>query len=166
MNLVQAWMTWFQGKSVEDVVLWGHSVGWWGRWGQVVALPSGMVIILDVIQHRLRAATSNAREALEADRSRIGPVYAWTWGALVLGAVIAVAIAYPYDRPDELPGDASTNPRVVLVIVAGGLLATGLWPVFRRVSLWLLRDDRLADVIRVLALVLLVVGFHFDLLAS
>jgi hypothetical protein len=160
MSIVEAWSRWLEADAdLRNSVLWGLPIVWWGRFGQIAAFLGGLVIILDIVGSE---KLSNLGKYYDG----ILRVYVVGAAAVIVGLVAWAALTHPYDSSDELPGEASTNPWVVLVLLIAIPLAIGAWLGISKVLIWTFNHDRVAFVVRVLSLSLLIMGFPFALLAS
>jgi hypothetical protein len=142
----------------SDLTLWGLPLIWWGRIGKLLSFLAGGTIILDIIgperisdwsRTRLRVAPKTAAGARTAFTVLIGLVVAstfpagTTWLNYSLGLIVAGAAGY-------------------LLAPLGAVLANGIG----RGVLWVFRAGAVIQVVRIVAAILLVVGFLLDMLAS
>ncbi|MDT7784367.1 MAG: hypothetical protein QOF58_2786 [Pseudonocardiales bacterium] len=49
VDLWEAWRLWITGTSMQQVVLWGMPLVWWGRAGKAAQFLAGLVALLDII---------------------------------------------------------------------------------------------------------------------
>lgn len=49
MNLLDIWHAWWSGDQVNDMILWGHTVRFWGRVGKMLEFGAGLTVLLDII---------------------------------------------------------------------------------------------------------------------
>ena len=49
IDLLSAWGLWMQGQALDGYSLWGLSIRWWGRIGQVVQMLSALTILAEII---------------------------------------------------------------------------------------------------------------------
>ena len=169
---LEAWSRWFEGDpTLRESVLWGLKILWWGRIGKLAAFLAGLVIILDIVEaiigpERLRRVTERSGERLRNEDSGLQTLYAAVVGIIVLGLATWAAILHPYNSSDELPGEPSTNPWFVLILVSGAGIAFLMWLLINKSLIWVFEHNRVAWAVRVISLVLFVFGFSFDMLAS
>jgi hypothetical protein len=155
-ELIEAWSRWFGGDpSLPDSYLWGLKIVWWGRLGKLFAFLGALTIVLDII-----GADKLNRMVLSED-GHIRRVYLVLSGLAVAMSIVWAAVTHPYSD-DEFPMEASTNPWVVLVVVVGITLTVVIW----KALMWVFAHGRVANVVRIACLLFILVGFHFDLLAS
>lgn len=165
------WSLFFQGADLRDTSLWGLQVLWWGRIGMLVSFFSGLVIVLDIIgPDALNRATERSRRGLMSAGDVIAKLFAAVLTLVILGAGVWVAAKHPFDPYAgalvDNPDNASTNPWFILVVVLGGLIAWGVWWAVPKLLFGMLQHDRVARVATISSMVLFVVGFHFEMLAS
>lgn len=168
MGWIEAWSHWLQtDETLRSSSVWGIEILWWGRLGKFLAFAAGFVVLLDLIKdERLRAITDRSRVALQQENSKIARAFASVAVGVILAGAVLLAMRHPVDTSGELPGEAPTNPYVILVIGVGVPLAFAAWVITRRTLMWLFVNDRTAAAVRILSLMLFVVGFFLDLLAS
>ncbi len=71
MRLWDLWSTWLNGHQVQDQVLWGASLLFWGRIGKVLEFVAGLVAVVDLLDpDKLRRHGAAARERLRQRRDR------------------------------------------------------------------------------------------------
>ena len=168
---LHAWSLFFQGYDMRESCLWGIEVLWWGRIGKLLSFFSGLVIVLDIIgPDALNRATERSREGLSSVRNGVAAIFAVVATSVIVGAAVWAVVQHPYNPPTDgvladNPDNASTNPWLLLVLLVGGSAAASLWAVWRGVF-WVLHHDRVPRVARIASMLLFVVGFHFDMLAS
>jgi hypothetical protein len=65
-SLVDALQRWWSGKSTENLMVYGFSMVWWGRFGKILQLFGGLTVILDIVgPERVKAAADNLRKHSE-----------------------------------------------------------------------------------------------------
>ncbi|WP_440103757.1 hypothetical protein [Streptosporangium sp. H16] len=160
ISYFEAWSMWLDGKSALGNDLAGMPMIWWGRFGKIGAFVGGMTVVLDVIgPERIREFGVRIRHA---DPFGEQP-YLFPAGQIIaaLGAVAFIVAV--------LTGGGSMDLRTWLVIMV--CWASALTLVFRldriaKLVASVLENPLPERIIRWVAVLLLVVGFHFDLLAS
>lgn len=168
----EAWRLWFGGQQPpSDAVLWFMSVRWWARAGKIAALLGGMTVILDILgPERLRGIAAKIR-ALKGDRitDKLATV-----GILAFFLLWAGAYSYAGADYGKIP-DPETLKHIVYTAWAFGagigvLLSLAILLVVAFYGLRLLARTLEAPIpanaLRLAAVVVVVVGFHFDLLSS
>ena len=168
---LHCWSLFFQGAELRDTSLWGLRVVCWGRIGMLMSFFSGLIIVLDVIgPTALNRATERSRRGLMSAGDIIAKLFAAVLTLVILGAGVWVAAKHPFDPYTDAfvdnPDEASTNPWFILVLVVGVPIALGIWWTVPKVLFWMLQHDRVARVATITSMVLFVVGFHFEMLAS
>lgn len=173
----EAWQTWLDGKSTLGNDMFGLPMIWWGRAGKVAAFVSGMTILLDIAgPGRLTSFADRLHALIQALWSR-ALVYSVSVGPLVLafGWVAIWDIVWSVDLPVPA-GVPGLNVLVGLLKVVAVVTLLCLAPLAMAGTV-LLIDKVCAKLptifthpravhIRIVAAVLLIAGFHFDLLAS
>jgi hypothetical protein len=161
----EAWGQWFSGQQVSsDARLWFMSVRWWERAGKIAAFLGGATVVLDLIgPERLRTwvADKERLRSRASDWLVVGPI---TF-CVVLTILDVLVIV---DAIDIIPNSGvawafAVSPVVALIVFP---LFEGLAALLTRLTIRTLDAPRPAQALRYFGLVLLVVGFHFDLLAS
>ncbi|MFD0883947.1 hypothetical protein ACFQ08_05170 [Streptosporangium algeriense] len=173
----EAWQMWLDGRSTLGNDLFGLPMIWWGRAGKIAAFVSGMTILLDIAgTERLVSFADRLHAVVQAFWSR-ALTYSFSIGAFVLAfAWVAIwdnvwSIELPV--PAGLPGLGVLVGLLKAVVVAA-LLCLAPLAVAGTILLIDKVCTRLPTIfthpravhLRVVAAVLLVAGFHFDLLAS
>lgn len=164
ITLLEAWGQWFSGNTVPgQAELWGVSVLWWGRIGKALAFLAGATVILDIIGPERLREWSRRKEDVEAAAG-------WFGMALfvpLFGAGTFFVLWLFDESTSHVPPLLSIMFGLVTFVVYLAvylILDTSikLGEQFAR----LLDRPRPAQAIRIGGAALLVIGFHFDLLAS
>ncbi len=194
MSLWDAWREWAAGRSTLDLEVWGLEVVWWGRLGKILQFVGALTVVLDIIGperligfgQSLRSASPFAGTIARA-RRRWEPLWAWvrerrrtpqplpagwwTSGGFLVRLVlvmVGVAVALLF---------ASWGWLLVVAVLFGGLVFLGVAAIVSIVGqgVFVLVIRPFARVISVpsvdawaksVGVVLLLAGFHFDLLAA
>lgn len=135
---------------------------WWSRGGKIVSFVGGATLVLDLVgPDRLRelgrAPTRHWGRITEMRNST-------TLVLGIVGAVLPMAALVPTFLTGSLIGLA-----ILAVVMVGTLLAFGFVAAVHfgpPLLIRLLDTDKPAQVLRYVGAVMLLVGFHFDLLAS
>ncbi|MEU4328531.1 hypothetical protein [Nonomuraea dietziae] len=173
----EAWQMWLDGKSNLGNDMFGLPMIWWGRAGKIAAFVSGVTILLDIAgPERLTSFADRLHALIQALWSR-ALVYSSSVGAFVLAfswiAIWDIAWSIDIPVPAGVPG-LNVLVGLLKVVVVVTLLCLAPLAVAGTV---LLIDKVCAKLpaifmhpravhIRIVAAVLLIAGFHFDLLAS
>jgi hypothetical protein len=170
VGYLDAWVRWAAGDSrLRDAELWGLPVLWWGRIGKVAAFLAGMTLIMDIIgPERLRQFSERY---VERRRPRLG----FGWPGIV-AAVAGVVLAWAILRPGKIAilgveivvytyGFTTATAGIALVISLA-LLTPALLQGVRRLLIYVFERASLARTVQMVSLLLFIVGFHFDMLAS
>lgn len=157
ISLVEAWTAWLRGELDPSAELLGLTVRWWGRIGKIALFAGSATVILDIIgPDRLRVwAYRNKQQETRA---------VWTlkvilvYGAMLWIFLVPLAdLSWPKWVKVILAIPAILAARVFFgltyTLLIGALIST-------------LTSSRPAQALRLVAAIFLVVGFHFDLLAS
>ncbi|WP_214317564.1 hypothetical protein [Nonomuraea sediminis] len=165
LSLIQAWQMWLDNVQVSQDTLYGWSILALGRMGKVVAFLSGLTVVLDIIgPERLRRFGARTADS--------DPVISrWLW-VLAVG-VFVVSIPVFNLIPTLIEWGVLSDSRrlhdlmvalavffVIVMIVAG----------YSKVAIvgfaWVLARPMFERILRWLSVAGLIIGFHFDLLAS
>lgn len=167
---------WLDGRSTLGNDMFGLPMIWWGRAGKIAAFVSGMTILLDIAgPERLVSFADRLHALIQALWNR-ALAYSFSVGAFVLAfswVVIWEIWSIDLPVPAGVPG-LNVLVGLLKVVVVVTLLCLAPLAVAGTV---LLIDKVCAKLpaifmhprvvhIRVVATVLLITGFHFDLLAS
>ncbi|WP_146103761.1 hypothetical protein [Nonomuraea solani] len=166
ISLFDAWSAWADGVDIRQRVLWGLEIYWWARWGKVAALLAGLVLIIDIIgPERIEAYLKERRERKGRAGMELASIVATV---LVVGwptLVLAFAGAMLATHDNLIPG-------IALFSVAFIMMSMGNWlvPTVERKStdalMWATTHTRFLRVVRIMSILMLVAGFHFDFLVS
>jgi hypothetical protein len=170
IGYLDAWADWFSvGQVPGDLWMGPLTIRWWGRVGKIAAFIGGATVVLDLIgPDRLRGlGRRNAEIVQESEdyfrsvrqrypKHRVLTIFVIGCAIYLAGIFIASVLTPGFGNP---------------LAFAPGLMvaAIGMTAVFRigpRVLVWILDRREPAIALRYTAISLLVVGFHFDLLAS
>lgn len=153
LGLLQAWNMWWDNIQVNQHTLYGFSILALGRIGKGVSFVAGTTVVLDVI------GTDRIKEFGKtfAAFKVTNPMVVATLGTAGLTEAASAGAAAAAASPGAL-----LLASVVLVGLAAAALAGGVIRWFAKA----LASDTWEPVIRWASVVLLPVGFHFDLLAS
>jgi hypothetical protein len=195
VTYVQAWEYWASGRPDNGcLVLWGLSLRWWGRIGQLVAFSGSLLVVADIVD--LAGLAESFRDARASFKRAATAAWERRYSVIVISALILFAAEnFLYGviyGPDELErlrmcyaGDMwvcslaegwSAGLRVLplLVLVFGGGIGTVL--LFAFIVGYVVPEIilmPLAGLLRILPrwtkvlnLLLIIVAFHFNLLAS
>ncbi|MGR6923104.1 hypothetical protein ACU635_53370 [[Actinomadura] parvosata] len=162
LGLLQAWDMWFQNLQVNQHTLYGWSIMALGRAGKVAAFLGGMTVVLDLVgPERLRKFGARYGD-WEAFRSRRLPL---VMIVLILGIYTLMFIALARRDPAWFQRHLAL-PATVLLVLQAVAVTIGFMPFTVRGIARALEHKRAEKAIRTAGVGLLVVGFHFDLLAS
>jgi hypothetical protein len=152
LGLLQAWDMWFDNVQVNQHTLYGASILALGRAGKVVSFIAGMTVVLDLI---------GPKRIRELAGTRVRTV----WGILLRVYAAGTGIALVLIIIGLLPRGTPT-----IVLLFANLAALPAIPLIAAYVVYgvanALANERWEPIIRWLAVMLLVLGFHFDLLAS
>ncbi|MEW1838520.1 hypothetical protein AB0392_11250 [Nonomuraea angiospora] len=174
ISYLEAWRMWLDGQSTLGHELFGVPMIWLGRAGKVAAFISGLTILVDIAgADHLRAVA----DRLTAWREGITFVAAVTLGVWVLSWGMHSLPAYPIvdvDVPfvgDAINGVGYVIGLAIFIAVVGTMalqLGSGMAVAVQKLvtAAAVMLEHPRAVQIRLVALLLLLVGFHFDLLAS
>ena len=170
-------MDWFKGAHVDNSVLWGLKILWWGRIGKGAEFLAATVIVMEILGPERVRAFGRSLRPVAADK-----LIEWLAGRWILHLVFIVAgltICFLFLVQiriwvETAPALASVSMIVFFALVIG-LLFLWIWSitalgrvaavVFNTVATTL-RFPLLDKVVKLAALFLLLFGFHFDLLSS
>lgn len=170
LTYIEAWQLWFAGTQLSDHSLYGVPIVWWGRGGKLLAFVAGLAVLIDIIglerirDHGRRVFTgfdkfiqNDGREQAPRWFYRTFTVY----GLLLLAWLFSVIAHFVWGwsywliwwwSPLLVPAAFFLVMMAVMVLVA--------------VYSALLTHPALARIASIISLLLFLVGFHFDFLAS
>jgi len=211
LTYLEAWKLWLAGQTVQDSLLWGAKILWWGRLGKVVEFLAATTIIADIIgPERLRKFGNSLHlaftltkakyfliDALKWIRTMFIYNYSWfgsrreeqaldqvvrfradTFNYYVCLALTAVGLyfAWPYLSWWNVPFVAIavlgalwmtlspiTTALLIVILSSFGVLID---LAILEPMAWLLERKMVDRWVKIISVVLLILGFHFDLLAS
>jgi hypothetical protein len=171
LELIDAWRMWIAGQPVDTGTLWGWPILYWGRAGKIAAFLGGLTVILDLAgPDRLREAGVHLRRLVWRKRGDppVRRATDWLLGCALFGAAFALTVLFVEPLVDDLTELPQLLQEIVLFVtffvgvVVLTLLCTALALAMERV----LNSTTPGYALRLIAVTLIVVGFHFDLLAS
>ncbi|MGR6923105.1 hypothetical protein ACU635_53375 [[Actinomadura] parvosata] len=170
IDLLDAWRMWLDGKQIARETWNGWPILYWGRAGKIAAFLGGLTIILDLVGvERLSKVGLQARRLVwRKGQPQLNEALEVLLTVVIIAPVIAVHFAFGVPLVNELTDLPTVEHWGLLAAVfVGEYFAFGL--VFTAAGFfinWLFNGIAPGFVARLLATLLLVVGFHFDLLAS
>lgn len=169
LSYFEAWQLWMSGKSTIGNDLFGISMIWWGRGGKIVAFLAGLTVVLDAVGPERIRHWSESRREFELSRSK-------TWRRAFYATLVFIGAWEVFSLPVYWNFPMSREVRLTwqtISAISGLVMLLCLTAVTPRVARFSVRlFARLLErpvterVIRWSAIVLFVIGFHFDLLAS
>jgi hypothetical protein len=170
VDYVTAWRLWTMGnQELRNMILWDMPIFWWARVGKVFSLVSGAVIIVDLLGPRRLSFLWIFSTYEDKFSSKLST-------ALFIGGAITLALAIPTSAfiswgtfgslegppPFSWSLDMPLSQSPIYAISTVYLFCT----IFGGVIAYSLVNNKFAPIARVLSLLFLLGGFHFDLLAS
>ncbi|MFI7610669.1 hypothetical protein ACIBP6_05445 [Nonomuraea terrae] len=171
----EAWQIWFSGKSLSGLSLHGMPMIWVGRLGKIVAFVGGLTVILDIVgPEPITELSKRVKEKIGHAAVAVG-CFAQL-GSFVLALLVINHVNHEYLQPViDNHGPLVGIPAVVVFFVVMWIVLAGVKPVvigtLRSSAVALaylakgLAHPRAAP-LRSVGALLVLVGFHFDLLAS
>lgn len=155
MTWLDAWISWWAGNSIPgDTYIWGITLRWWNRYGQLAQLAGAFMVLFDIVgPERLRRETAKARASSFYRRFQLVIVLAGSFSFILLVPLLLGFFGYAFVyRNSSGPLDdwiaAAMVVSAVAVFAPAGLLVLldGIawvleWPmagVLFRGSSWLL----------------------------
>lgn len=222
LSYVEAWSRWYSGAVVTEDYLWGIQILWWGRCGKIVALISGLLIIVEIIgPARLQDFSINLRNRYKITDSLKIIGYAYTAIRLYISQALSTERRKEKEGGDFLRTNigkmtfliwvltifiSSLNPFSITLSALGvdmvdlsnassiakvgymfGYIFLSLPMVLFSLSIitvlfsivfsviglliihplaWVLKREQISQNAKIFSVILLLIGFHFDLLAS
>ncbi|MFE0151062.1 hypothetical protein ACFWY5_28210 [Nonomuraea sp. NPDC059007] len=159
LGLFEAWGIWFEGRSLTGHCVLGLPILWWSRIGKVLAFTGGLTAILDLLgPDVLRRFSERLRTTRRAQQ--FVATSTWALVGVFMGLVSTVIATWTFWGPFFL------EAGVIVIVCAAALVLSGVSDkIFARVAS-IIEDPKTERWWRVGSFVLLLVGFHFDLLAS
>lgn len=183
----EAWSIWLSGQKVDEFQMWNVPLLWWGRIGKLLQFTGGLSVVIDLVGserlRRLSEAISSWRRYLHlamtsgslANAPKFVVRLSWMIGGVtaILGvAILAIAVReFPALRIDlPQPHRAAIGLLSLVITFALTLALTyGIsWIIGQAlvVLAWLVHSEGPGHPMRWVAFILVIMGFHFDLLAS
>jgi hypothetical protein len=222
VSYLEAWTLWLSGNQVQDSLLWGVKILWWGRIGKLIQFMAALTIIAEIIgPDRLRLFGNSMHGAFTLNKAKfylrdalnwIKAVGRYIWTSLILlkspikffkgskeiAAAINVTQTFKADNLNFLVCLALTvtgvywawphmtwwqipivlvgwycsllvtlSPIVTILLLFvfafGGLLLDSL---LIEPLAWMIERRHIEKWVKIISVLLLLVGFHFDLLSS
>jgi hypothetical protein len=160
----EAWATWFNGQEVDPHAnMLGVPMLWWGRAGNIATFVGGATVLLDIIgPERLRAWGQRPDRLLKPSKSVMTACYLIFWVGWIAAAFSPLA-----GVDTSLASTIVTALGILTVGVAVPLSLLNMHEsVLVKLVIRSLDTERPAQVFRIAGVVLLFIGFHFDLLSS
>lgn len=189
VDLLQAWQEWQKGE-VKDLILYGKQIFWWGRVGKVLELVSATMIIAEVIgSERLRrfglrlhgfSAEEKAKRLLHSPNKIVTIFFTLVgaWLSLTLSYIFTSFLLSHFGGPSPALGIFTFGVcafilfliGIVVLPIAGGdyvaRVGSRIDTVIIQPTAWALDRPHVTDWVKVISVLLLLIGFHFDLLSS
>ncbi|MFI9847808.1 hypothetical protein ACIHFD_63100 [Nonomuraea sp. NPDC051941] len=168
ISYLEGWGMWLDGRSTLGNDLFGVPMVWWGRGGKIATFAGGLTVVLDLIgAERLRAAgqAMRLRRQRVRRRSLFGSedLFNAIRGLIMLGAF--VALLFGHRIKGSWAHAISFLGAAVVCVVVYPLVFMAVQAGMAAIAATLDRPMP-AHWIRVAAVATVVLGFHFDLLAS
>jgi hypothetical protein len=169
ISYLDAWSLWFSGQEVDPQLRMGPmTVLWWGRTGKLAAFIGGATVILDLMgPKRLRRIGRRSAEELRVWNQSLRKDHERNpWSRRAMGFTTASCIfLIGLFAVSIFTLEGNVLPAVpYLAIGVIGLVA--IYSIDSRLKVWILDRTEPGLILRYLASALLLIGFHFDLLAS
>ena len=160
-ELFSIWGIWFNGSKIPDgYELWGKTIVFWARFGKIIAFIAVLFIVIEIIgQPRLEEwAKSLEREKVhrfyEETRdmlygSIINAIRVTNEAAILFSILVIIVRMFTFDVGNLIV----IASRFALYVIAKLLIA-------------FMKHRHLENVFRIASVLLVAIGFHFDLLAS
>ena len=162
MTLGEAWAAWFSGEDIRLSSLWGVQVLWWGRIGKIIQLCVVLLGAIELIGAKrlnqfLRVLAGTTLSAWTAYRRRETFLFLFYFTSYF--ALIVLLVGKPN------PGVMAIMLLALAPVPLGLFLHFVFVRILDRIAI-LMTHDRAYAFAQLLLVVLFVIGFHFDLLAS
>lgn len=177
ITLLEAWSHWLNGEHVDSFALWGLRIIWWGRLGKMAEFLAGATIVVEIIgPARLRAFGKSLRR--ESKKKPFGRLFNLPMFQTLLILCCFAALGYltirlleRFYHTSSIPHFLAIIPFVIALLFVMGLFKalaalTALADTSLKVVADALEHPALNKAIKFSALLLLLLGFHFDLLSS
>jgi len=165
VSWLHAWTIWWSGRRIaENAIVWGVTMGWWSRYGQLAQLAGAFMLVFDIIgPDRLRREGEWFRRT---SYYRLLPVIVkWLWAILLLLGIplmLAILISANVWRANGLI-DLFETIYVSIFCFFG--VASVLYA-FVAITLRLRKRQGTAMVVRIASWLLVLTGTALALLAS
>jgi len=195
VGLPEAWGLWWQGKSVQGMLLWGIPMLIVGRAGKIISFIGAIVAVVDIVgPARIRQWASRTQRnettvyraydvirriffrKLFGIRRYTYTVFHAVFHTLTFGGLIVALILYGkyvHSSADTvsttfLQGAMAGLVLIIAILVLGALIFLGpafIEKVVKGIAR-VLENDRWERVVRWSGFAAVIIGFSFDLLAS
>ncbi len=171
ISYLEAWQLWFSGQQTNGFLLWGVQILWWGRIGKVIQLISALAILVEIIGvERVRhfgnsihqdftvwqiwRATKATIQQFSREHSGLSKEFSYH----AISARISFATKW-----------ISFVAKRLLVFIEQGSFSI-LYLFFNSFIVepfaYILERPHIDKVVQIISVLMLLIGFHFDLLAS
>jgi hypothetical protein len=186
VGLVEAWLIWMECRT-ENLTLYWQTMLFWGRFGKVIQFVGALLVAVEIIgPERLRRFAASLKGAglparlrkqvlieEEGDAAKGKGNGDHDTASMIIIMIIATFFAFPaagtFVGGDGWPFVVAAFVFMLLFMLLGVFLVwLAAWLLERSISAlaWVLEHPRLDRLMKLLSVALVVVGFHFDLLAS
>ncbi|WP_096595782.1 hypothetical protein [Calothrix sp. NIES-2098] len=170
ISYLEAWQLWFSGQQTSSYLLWGMQILWWGRIGKVIQLISALTILAEIIgAERIRKFGKSLRKDFTIlkfwqDFKQVSQEF--------LQDLSQTRIAGKFDILKLIFFSIKWLPKsakiILLTLISGSAILQELFinTFIINSMAWILERPYISNLIKVVSVLLLLIGFHFDLLAS
>ncbi|SNT45686.1 hypothetical protein SAMN05216276_104538 [Streptosporangium subroseum] len=151
ISYLEAWQMWLQGKPTIGNDMLGVPMLWWGRAGKILTFVAGAVVLIDLVGPEKLSRYGDRLVRLMTAQPVLRPVGAG-FAAGTIASLLIIGVTEPM---------GNSQARAWLAVAGGG---TAAFLVF--IIGFALQHPNFASVARWVSVGLLLIGFHFDLLAS
>ena len=183
----EAWAAWWQGPT-QHLVLWGHSILFWGRLGKVVQFVAALAIVVEILGPQRLRSVGVALKSLfifgvgpasqKRDKALVNSIMVLVAAGSLAGGVLLGLRVTARTSSEEGIENVAVLALVFIFFAAVGLFLGGMAAavlivqviaflgLFVSGAAWTLEQPNIDKVVKVISAALLIAGFHFDLLAS
>lgn len=169
IDYYQAWSMWWSGQKLdEEFAMWGMPFLWWARGGKFLQFAGGLVVVLDLIgPERFQQAATKFNDASRSISAYFmqapnpGDVYhhsiLWVMRTGTLFSVVVLPF-FAHMLPWYI-----LVPQIILWTLASLLYLSS--PTLR-IAAALVKAGKHSNAAKWISFLLVIAGFHFDMLGS
>lgn len=173
---LSAWNIWISGEKLPDAfILWSHSLTWWNRFGQFAQLFSALIVIAEIVGvDRLRKIGKTKLKNIDDGpilrvlRSRNHKIVLLIlfFSRFAYGLFLDQMHSYPLTDSRIIIEEIRLSLADIFVIYGALTLPYALFISANYAIIKIMSSEWSDRILKLIALALGIIGFHFTLLAS